>query len=242
MKKYLLAAVFILSNLCSYSQLFDGEIEYQNAFKVNLSSLAFRNISVQYEHQIGPRMSFAVSFRELPHGQLPFYQTVSKIINNPFIQFDKMNVGAFGLIPELRFYLGQRAMKGFYIAPFANYSMYKNDLPVPYNGKTGFFTGTVETITGGIQFGSQFRLSDRFYLDWWILGPNYGGSSGNLVFVGALTNNEQSAMNFEMERIKNDAPLHFIESYKVTNTGATIVIKGPWAGVRGMGICVSFQF
>ena len=92
-------------------------------------------------------------------------------------------------------------------APMLNYSSYKTTLPIQYNnGKTGLFTGNINAITGGLQLGSQFKLSNKFYLDIWIIGPSYGVSSGNLVFTGPLNPNEQAILKIEIEDLKNSLP------------------------------------
>ena len=80
------------------------------------------------------------------------------------------------------------------------------------------------------------------YLDIWIIGPNYGGSSGNLVFKGNLDEVEQSALRFSIQDVKDNFPIKFIKSYKVDQNGGDINVKGPWAGLRGAGINLGFRF
>ena len=237
MKKYPLFLLVFISCLT-----FNGFAQNKNAIKVNLPALVIRNISVQYERQISPKSSVAIAFRTLPYGKLPFANTIADIVDNSYVQFDKMNVGSFGVTPEIRFYLSKKgAMRGFYLAPFANFSTYKSDLPIEFNNRTGSFNGKVSTITGGLQLGSQFRLSNSLSLDWWIIGPNYGGASGDMNFIGALSSSEQAELRTRLEEIKQDAPLNIIESYTVTGNGASIQVKGPWAGVRG-GLNLAFHF
>lgn len=237
MKKFFL---LVVCSLClffnSYSQT------NENAFKINLSGLAVRNISVQYERQIGERTAIAIALRDVPYGKLPFKSSVAKIVNNPFVQFDKVNVGSFAITPEFRFYFGkQGGLRGFYIGPFVSYSTYKTELPIAYNNKTGLFSGNIKTVTGGLQIGSQFKLTDHLFIDWWIAGPNYGAASGDLVFTGALSPGEQDFLKFELKNLQSDVPLHFIKSYSVDNNGA-VIKPGPWAGLRGLGINLAYHF
>ncbi|MDQ6756290.1 MAG: DUF3575 domain-containing protein [Bacteroidota bacterium] len=238
MKKYIVFFIFLSCLIFNgYSQL------PKNAFKVNLSGLVIRNISIQYERQVSPKTSLALAFRDVPYGKLPFEQTIADNANDPFVQFDKINVGSFGFTPEFRFYLGKKSgMRGFYLGPFVSYNNYKTDLPINYNNKTGIFNGNLKTITGGLQIGSQFRLSNHFFIDWWIIGPNYGGASGNLNFTGTLDPNEQSILKTELDKLQADAPFHFIQSSSVNSSGAVIIAKGPWGGLRGLGINLSYHF
>lgn len=237
MKKYLIlffiSTIFWENFICAQAD--------ENAVKINLSGFAIRNISVQYEKKLSEKISVAIAFRDLFYGKMPFTSTISKIVSNPYIPYDKLNVGTYGITPEARYYFSQ-AMKGFYVGVFGSYSHYKSDLPVVYGSKTGQFNGVVNTYTGGVQFGWQFRVFDRMFIDLWIVGPNYGASSGNLVFDGALSGNEQSALRFELEQIKTDVPFHFIDSYTVSGTGASMVVKGPWAGLRALGINLAYHF
>ncbi len=220
-------------------------IEKKNVFKINLSALAFKNISLQYETKIGRKSSIALNIHTIPFGDLPFQSIFDNIVNNVDVQYDKIKLGSFGVVPELRFYVGKKAgLRGFYIGPFVNYSNYKVNLPIQYNNstKTEIFNGNLKAITGGFQLGTQFRLGKNMVLDWWIIGPNYGSENGNLSFAGALTPPEQLDLQRKLEKLKNDAPFNTIKSYTVSSTGASIVAKGPWGGLRGLGFNLGFRF
>lgn len=215
----------------------------QNAFKLNLAGFVVKNISVQYERQIGEKTSVALGFRDIPYGKVPFPNKIADLVGNPFVDYNKINVGSFAVTPEFRYYLGKNgAMRGFYIGPFVSYSSNKSDLPIAYAGKTGIFNGKITTFTGGVQIGAQFKLSNSFFLDWWIVGPNYGAESGNLIYTGSLTQNEQNALEFELKKLQTDIPFKFIDTYSVDANGATLNAKGPWAGLRGFGINLSYHF
>lgn len=218
-----------------------------NVIKINLPALAFKNISLEYERAIGKRTSLAVNVHTIPFGKLPFQSTFSDIGNNSDVQYDQFKLGSFGVVPQFRYYVGKRgALHGFYIAPFASYNNYKTNLPIKYTSgttsKTGIFEGKLNTITGGIQFGAQFSLGKNVVLDWWIFGPNYGSASGTLTFAGTLTAQEQSDLKTDLENVKNDVPFNTIKSYTVNGNGATVEVKGPWGGLRGLGLSLGFKF
>ena len=228
---------FLLLCLNCFSQ------QKKSALKINLSGIVIRNLSVQYEIAVAPKTSVALAVRNIPYGKLPFSSAISNLVDNNFVDFDKTKVGMFGIIPEVRFYLGKKnALQGFYLGIFGNYSNYNNLVPIAYNNKTGLFNGKVKTYTGGLQLGAQFKLSESFFIDWWILGPNYGSGSGDLVFAGSLTAAEQTVLRDNLEQLKKDVPFNFIKAYNVDANGAYINVKGPWAGLRGLGINVAYHF
>lgn len=219
--------------------------EKSNVIKINLPALLFKNISVQYERKVGKKMSAAVNVHTIPFGQLPFQSTFKNVGGSSDVQYSQFKLGSFGVVPEFRFYVGKKgALRGFYIGPFISYNSYKIDLPINYsnNTKTGIFEGKLNATTGGLQLGTQFKLGKNMVLDWWILGPNYGSANGTLTFSGTLTSSEQVDLKTQLEELKNDAPLNTIKSYTVSGTGATIVAKGPWGGLRGGGFNLGIKF
>lgn len=223
------------------------EPEKKNILKINLPALAFRNISLQYERKVGKRTSIAINVHTIPFGKLPLEATLKNFGDEADVEFNKFKFGSFGIVPEFRYYVGKKgALRGFYIGPFLSYNNYKMELPITYNSgattKTGIFIGKLNAITGGLQLGSQFRLSNRLTLDWWIFGPNYGSANGTLTFTSPLTPSEQADLQIELDQLKEDAPLNTIKSAVATSNGATIVAKGPWGGLRGLGFNLGFRF
>jgi hypothetical protein len=219
--------------------------EKMNVLKLNVSALIFKNISVQYERKLSKRFSFAGNVHFIPFGKLPFSGLVKQAINDASVPVDKFKLGSFGFAPELRWYVGKKGVfNGFYLGLFGAYNNYSANLPINYSNdtKTGIFTGDVKTITGGLQIGAQWKLSKTVYLDWWIIGGNFGQGKGNLTFSGTLTPTEQADITDQIEQLKNDLPFNVIESYTVTGNGAVIYAKGPWAGLRGMGFNLGIRF
>lgn len=218
----------------------------KNIVKINLPALAFKNISLQYERALGKRTSVAVNVHTIPFGKLPFQSTFKNITDNSDVKYDQFKLGTFGVVPELRYYVGKKgALHGFYIGPFFTYNTYKMNLPISYsNGtttKTGIFDGKLNAVTGGLQLGSQFSLGKNVVLDWWILGPNYGSANGTLSLTAALTPAEQSDLDQTIKDLKNDLPFDAIKSYSVSSTGAVVNVKGPWAGLRGLGLSLGIR-
>jgi len=219
-----------------------------NILKINLSALVVKNISVQYERKVAKRISIAANIHYRPFGQLPFLSTIEKAIDDPSIPVNQLKWGGVGVTPEVRFYVGKKgALRGFYLAPFANISRYEADLPIEYsNGminKTGIFNGNISTFTGGLLLGAQWKLSKSIYLDWWIIGPNYGSAKGDLILTTALSPIEQTELRNQIDDLIANAPFDkIVDSYSVNSSGATIKAKGPWGGLRGLGINLGFRF
>lgn len=220
----------------------------KNIVKLNLSALILRNIAVQYERKIGNKTSVALQVRTIPFAKLPLQSALDGAADAADVDFDKFKFGSFGIVPEFRYYLSKKgALHGFYVGPFVSYSNYKMELPITYAGtggdKTGIFNGKLNAVTGGLQLGAQFSLGKNVVLDWWILGPNYGSANGTLTFLAGtpLTQSEQNDLRTELEDLKNDAPLNTIKSVSVNSAGASVVAKGPWGGLRGLGINIGIR-
>lgn len=216
-----------------------------NMIKLNLSSLILKNFSLQYERRIGKRTTVALNGHWMPFGRLSLSQIMKRVINDPAVPVQDFRLGISGIVPEFRYYLSKRgAFQGFYLGAFLAYNEYKTDLPITYDNdtKTGVFNGKLTTLTGGLQIGAQWNLGRRVYLDWWIIGPNFGNAKGDLDFRGPLTPSEQDDIRQGIEEIKEDVPVNSIKSYEVNSQGAFIDVKGPWLGLRGMAFNLGFRF
>lgn len=246
-----LVVFFVQSNLLTAQSVVSGKPE--NVIKINVPALAFKNISLQYERKLNSKSSFALAVRYRPSGSLPFQSIVKKTVDDTLIRVDLTRVGNFGITPEYRFYFGKKgAMQGFYLAPFISYNHYNGKIPVNYYDyvnnviidKTATFSGGINTFTAGIQLGAQWKISDKVFFDWWIVGPNYGTSKGSFDFAGALNDIEQISLQFELEKIKQTIPLIKINipQGSPNDKGATFSVKGPWAGIRAVGLNLGYRF
>ena len=246
-KKLLPAFILFLifsSSAGAQSDQNDFPNDNKNIVKLNLSALVVKNISFQYERSIGSRTSVVVNIHTIPFGKLPFAEKIANQIGQSAINYNKFNIGSFGVTPEFRYYIGKKgALHGFYFGPMLNITNYKMDVPINYADVTGIFSGKVNTISGGIQFGAQWQLSKKLYLDWWILGPSYGSQKGDLNLASNLTPIQQRALRSQLNDLKNDKFFkNVIDSYSVNADGAIIKSKGPWAAVRAFGINLGFAF
>lgn len=244
MKTIPFALLFVLTATVATAQD-DESSAGKNIIKINVPALVFKNISVQYERQIGRRFTAAATARFMPKSKLPFRSTISDLADDAALdrQLANTEVSNMAIMPELRWYVGKHgAFRGFYLGAFANIGKFDADLRYEYDdaGTTKFIplAGGVNTITGGLMLGAQWKLNKMLYLDWWILGPNYGTSKGDLTGRQNLTASEQQSLRNELADL--DIPLTDF-TYRVDGNGATIDFKGPWAGVRA-GICIGINF
>ncbi len=221
--------------------------------KLNLPALVFGNFSWQYEQPVARNRSWAVALRFRPKAPIPLQGLVRRMIDDTLIRVEQARLGNIGILPEYRFYLGkQGAPRGFYMAPMLGYNYYYGNLPVKYYDyvnntiidKTALFSGHVHTLTAGIQVGAQWKLAAKWYLDWWIIGPNYGIGKGRFTYTGKLNDIEQISLQFELEKIRQTTPLIQIELEpgKPDAQGAAFRVDGPWAGIRAMGINLGYRF
>lgn len=220
--------------------------ELKNAVKLNVTALVLKNISVQYERAVGEKVTLAGTVRYMPESSIPLKSLFKSLADDPETekQIDDLRVGNVAFMPEVRYYVGkQGAFRGFYIGAYGNIANYTANVPLKYDDdlnrpQTIQMSGDLTAITGGLMLGAQFKMSNKLSLDWWILGPNYGTSNGNLTGKKNMNALEQQALRNELENL--DIPLTKF-TYEVNSTGATMDFKGPWAGIRA-GICLGFRF
>lgn len=244
----LLAAIFtstLFAQEPEKKEVKKDEPVLKNVVKLNLPALALKNISIQYERAIAKKITLAGTVRFMPKGSIPLKSIFTDLADDPDTerQLNNLNVGNYAFMPEVRFYLSKKgAFRGFYLAPFASIARYNADLLYEYDDagltKTIPLTGGITTFTGGLMIGAQFKLSKRMYFDWWILGPNYGTSNGDLSGKQTMDASEQQSLRDELADL--DIPLTKF-TYQVDGTGATINFKGPWAGIRaGLNLGIRF--
>ena len=157
--------------------------------------------------------------RNLSYLQDLFGDKNKNYLDNAF-DIDKLSYGNWSLSPEFKFYPGKSgAFKGFYIASFFKYEnvniQYDYYLNWDYNG-LNFNTdlpldGNLNSFTGGIYIGIQWKLSTNWYLDWQIIGGNYGSGKLEISAKQNLTQEQQKEirefaqdLQEEMNQIKYD--------------------------------------
>ncbi|MFM2146467.1 MAG: hypothetical protein RL732_1303 [Bacteroidota bacterium] len=223
----------------------------KNLLKMNLTGFMIRNYSFQAERLLSKRFSLAVAYRTMPEGILPFSKQLtaatgaggSGVKNN----MEEMVMANTALTPEVRIYFGKKGYgRGFYMAPFYRISDYsvKNAM-INFNNSTNAISelsisGKVHATTYGLLLGAQWNLGSKVVLDWWMIGPQYGSATGQLNGVPGtpLTGIEMENLNDALGKIN----IPFTQTRtEVTPSKATLVMDGPWAGIR-TGIVFGVRF
>ena len=227
-------------------------LEYQakkNIVKLSLTSLAFRNIHLQYERILNKRISVSLSFSNIFEGEIPLLGSVENTIDDTesFDKIKDVSLSYYSVTPEVRFYLGKKGFgKGFYLAPFYRNSKLTLDgvsfeYPTDEGGTSSISTsGSISGNTVGLLIGSQFNLGKSVVLDWWIIGPHYGSGSGTLNGVSSepFSTIERNALQTEL----NELDLPFVdETTEVSAQDIKVLFSGPWGGVRA-GLSLGFRF
>lgn len=220
-------------------------IEGKNLVKFNLSSLAFKGFNLQYERQVSQKVTVAISYSMVPLSSIPYKSYITKQVFVPDININDYRLGTYIFTPEVRYYFGKKgAFHGFCLAPYARIGSYKIKGPVVYSASAGSkenadFAGNLKTITGGIMAGSSWQLSDRFYLDLWIVGISYGGENGKFTTTAQLSESDQASLKRNLESIS----LSGIKlTSEVNSNGAIVSSSGGIVGLRGLGINFGIRF
>ncbi|MCE3283565.1 MAG: hypothetical protein K0Q66_2302, partial [Chitinophagaceae bacterium] len=173
MRKLLPLTLLLLPAIC---------LAQKNAVKVNLSSLLLNNYHIQYERKILPKITVNLGFRYMPKSGLPLEETLNKYggLDDPSLKLGEFEMGNTAITIEPRLYLSKKALKGFYIAPYARMATFDLNLPFSYSydsdpgpgvtttTKTATFVGKIKSTSGGLMFGTQFSIAKKLALDiWW---------------------------------------------------------------------------
>ncbi len=222
-----------------------------NLVKVSITAPFVNNYNFQYERAIGRKISVGLGIHFMPKSELPFKSRLESLIDDDDVwqNVKNLNTSNFAITPEIRFYFGKGVFRGFYIAPFAKYATFTADMPFQFDVENPIthvttketipLDGKINTYTGGLLFGAQWKLSKLVYLDWWILGPNYGTSTGSINGRKTLSADEQNGLREQLKDLE-DLPLVKTTS-TVDGNGAKVDFDGPWAGLRA-GLNIGFRF
>jgi hypothetical protein len=153
MKKNLLFSFIFLSTVSLYAQNDSLRLQNpkRNILKINLLSPILNSFSASYERVINDEKTFNIT------------AFVSQ-------NFAGDNIVAYGITPEIRFYLSEnkKAPAGFFVAPYFTLQTYGGD-PI--------------ILGPGVAIGGQWVFKNRVSLDLWG-GPAYVFTNDNSEFLG----------------------------------------------------------
>jgi hypothetical protein len=220
----------------------------KNIFKINLTSLLFKNASVQYEHVLTPKTSFALGVSIMPKTGLPFASSLKDQYgsnDDAKRAIETTQLSNYTVTPEYRFYLSGKAPNGFYLAPFARYQHMSFEQDYSFTASSGkmyypHITGNIDNIGAGVLAGVQW--GSHLTLDWWIAGPVIGTTSGDLVGTANMSDMSQT----DRDKLKNDIESTNIPLTKLNATVGSnqvdVKLSGAYAGIRAFGFALGYRF
>jgi|688.fasta_scaffold265273_2 hypothetical protein len=226
-----------------------GSLTKKNIIKLNLSSLAYKNIGVQYERALSSKISFALQGRYMLEGTIPGTSQLSDYSTDTINIFKNLKISSWAVTPEFRFYV-KEALRGFYIAPYARIRNMSINFPINYtddNNKAQTINtkGSFTTIGGGIMIGANFKIGNSISLDWFILGGHYSATNIDISSKTSQTLSASDQLEVNDFLASTKEPLStFIKNYSYSVTGNELRIKGNMnsLGLRGAGINLGFRF
>lgn len=246
-----LTFAFLLPSLSAFSQSPRPLGNYQNVIKLNFSSLAFKNASLQYERAFGGRVSFGMGVSYMPKTGLPFSNALMEQFGHnedARRAIETTELSLYTITPEIRFYTGvNMAPSGFYVAPFVRYSYMELTQVYSFTASDGGtynpdVEGNLSYISGGLLLGYQFPIGNRFNLDIWIAGPYIGSLSGDFIGIDRKASMSNTAKNDLKRDIESfELPLTTIEA-TVGSDQVDVVLGGGILGIRALGFALGFKF
>ncbi|MGG5507459.1 MULTISPECIES: hypothetical protein [unclassified Myroides] len=225
-----------------------------NMIKANLVPLTWGMGSLSYERKVIGRLTIGVTANYRPENQAPFKNTLQKIIGNE--NGDQEDGGTFdinhlkyanlSLAPELKLYLGKKGVfHGFYIAAFAktekttlNYEYQFPELLLLGEDPNLPLKGDIKALSAGLYFGIQWHLGSHIYLDWQIIGGNFGSATVDLAAQRNISKEEQAELLHFAEDLKESFDKI---DYEISDNGIKLKGKMPWVGLR-TGLSISYRF
>ncbi len=216
---------------------------HKNLIKINLPTLALRTYALEYERAIGRKTALSLGYRFMPNGTIPQKDRVIETIDDPEItrQINAFETSNSAFTPQIKFYFGKDIFKGFYLAPFARIAKYNFDGIYEFdvnNAKQRMpLAGELNTITGGLELGVQFRIGKAVHLNFNV-GPQFGSAKGDFAGTRNLNTQEQQELRTQLEDLK--VPFADTE-VTVNGNGANVNLSGPWGGLKA-GIMFGIRF
>ncbi|MGG5508263.1 MULTISPECIES: hypothetical protein [unclassified Myroides] len=223
-----------------------------NMIKMNVIPLAWGSGSLSYERKVVGRLVGGITVNYRPESGAPFKRTLQKVFENDVeegnttFDIDQLRYSNFSVAPEVKLYLGKKgAFRGFYVAVFGKVESTKVDYAYRFEGFTFLnqelelpLRGNVKARSGGLYFGVQWHLGKRFYLDWQIIGANYGTADIDISAYRNLTLQEQA----ELQNFAEDLTESFDKlTFEVNDNGIKMKGKMPWLGLR-TGLSIGYRF
>lgn len=225
-----------------------------NVVKLNIPSLLFRTLAVQYEKKISPSKTLALGVVFRPNLPTPF---VKDLLNDTSFtasaetryMLNSSRYTSWMITPELRFYFKKKAPKGLYAAPFlrlkhraysSNFQYQESTAGVM---RTGVYKNKATVAGAGILFGLQILAKNKMTIDFWFLGPWAGVKfSNNASKINTSTLNEFDRAYIESSTESYNNAFGFSNTYKWSKDGFGNADNNVGFGLRMFGINFGYSF
>ncbi len=225
-----------------------------NVVKLNVPSLLFRTLAVQYEKKISASKTLALGIIFRPNLPTPF---VKDLLNDTSFtasaetryMLNSSKYTSWMITPEFRFYFKKKAPRGFYAAPFlrlkhraysSNYQYQESATGVM---RTGVYKNKATVAGAGILFGLQILAKNKMTIDFWFLGPWAGIKfSSNASKINTSTLNEFDKAYIESSTESYNNAFGFSNTYKWSQDGFSNADNKAGFGLRMFGIHFGYSF
>lgn len=170
--------MLISLSFCINAQNEDLRDERKNEIGLSVSDLLNGAYQFQYERMIGDHISVVLGIG---------FKGDNGLIRLSGLDTDKIQTGdltysGFKFVPAVRYYLNSTtkySMDGFYFGAYTKYSNYKSDLDGLYTDDAGDdfiveFDADISVLSVGFMAGYKWAISDRFSINFLIVGPGAG--------------------------------------------------------------------
>lgn len=203
--------------------------------KWNVTQLAFRNLSFQFEYGFHKNFSGALGFNFLLKRSFP----------ELFVEQDPTGEGlhdpelkGWAITPEFRFYPGRKeekkAPRGFYLAPYFRYAKYTIDsqYSIAFSDGKNYsydFQLTYSGYSAGLMIGQQWLIGKHFSIDWWIIGAGAGKAKIKMDAVGSgivMNAQDQAEAKQQVEGEFSDSIWGYDADVSTTSNSIKAEVKG----------------
>lgn len=222
-----------------------------HVFKVFPISLPVGKLGLDYEYRFSRKSTIGLNVGLPSEAEIP-----QQVIDE--VAFDEYDIKASALKGKsyrvhYRFYPGKRgAPRGFYIEPYFRTQEYTATLDGVYNLKeVGSYENDGELqlkgTGGGLQFGSQFLVGNRFVIDLTFLGIDLSSNTIDLKFVDQSVSSDRSYLDdMKKELDTSIKELPFGLNNKITTSGGSqdgyVAVNGDKVLTPGLRFNIGFGF
>jgi hypothetical protein len=232
--------------------------------KLNLSAAVLGGATLQYEKVLGEHFSLAIGGGYRPKAHIPYAKELEKYVDYAdnridYISFQNVRkteskIAMYHVTPELRFYFGNKgAPIGTYLAIFGKYNNIHGDVPVfvdtDYKGVPVRLELPVDTkintYSGGLMLGKQFRVGNRFTFDVYAIGAHFGRAKVH----GQSNQNLEGFDDDFRTRLRNK----ILDTFKINEDYLSLVVDNQgvridnarplnYLNLRGLGFNLGYRF